>query len=187
MIYVARPASVRQTQRLPLIEVANFALSVEIHPQGSQVDLEPGHGIKVLYGSVSDGHDFRSALGVEPFPQIVPVTSNSRMFHASEDLGAILLRIDPIGEAGTWASAQDVPVKTTFNTGRHGIRFPDLQFKKVEDLWWGARFKGVEFYNLSGFAFRFEDDKTHIAHIQFWTAGKCLPIGDYKTTRLTLF
>ena len=186
-MYLERPASIRYAQKLPLIEVANFALTVEIHPRGSQVDVEPGTGIKVLYGSVSDGDDVRSALGVEPFPQIVPVTSNSTMFTACKDRGAILLRIVPIGEAGTWPTAQDVPVKTTFDTSRHGINFPRLQFKKVEDLWWGARFKGVEFYNLSGFSFRFEDDKTHIAHLQFWTAGKFLSVDVYGTSGLILF
>ncbi|RYP67683.1 hypothetical protein DL769_005697 [Monosporascus sp. CRB-8-3] len=177
LVYLARPTEVRGAQRLPLMEIANFALSVEIHPKGGKVDVEPGHGIKVLYGSVSDGQDVRSALGVAPFPEIVPVTSNNTMLTANEENGAILLRLVPIAETATWKTAQKVPVRTTFDTSNIGVNFPELQFRKVEELWWGAGFKGVDFYNLSGFSFRFQDDKTHIAHIQFWTAGTNVDCG----------
>ncbi|RYP09116.1 hypothetical protein DL764_001483 [Monosporascus ibericus] len=177
LVYLARPTEVRSAQRLPLMEIANFALSIEIHPKGGKVDVEPGHGIKVLYGSVSDGQDVRSALGVASFPEIVPVTSNNTMLTANEENGAILLRLVPIAEAATWKTAQEVPVRTTFDTSNIGVNFPELQFRKVEELWWGADFKGVDFYNLSGFSFRFQDEKTHIAHIQFWTAGTNVDCG----------
>ncbi|RYP05666.1 hypothetical protein DL765_009768 [Monosporascus sp. GIB2] len=177
LVYLARPTEVRGAQRLPLMEIANFALSVEIHPKGGKVDVEPGHGIKVLYGSVSDGQDVRSALGVAPFPEIVPVTSKNTMLTANGENGAILLRLVPIAEAATWKTAQEVPVRTTFDTSNIGVNLPQLQFRKVEELWWGAGFKGVDFYNLSGFSFRFQDDKTHIAHIQFWTAGTNVDCG----------
>ncbi|RYP70278.1 hypothetical protein DL771_005581 [Monosporascus sp. 5C6A] len=171
LVYLARPSDVRVAQRLPLIEVAHYALSVEIHPKGSKIELEQGEGIKVLYGSVSDGGNIRSAVNADPFPQITPVASNHTMLSTDDESGTILLRIVPIGKADTWRTAQEVPVKTTFDTSRFGINFPELQFKKVEELWWGSGFKGVDFYNLSGFSFRFLDDKTHIAHLQFWAAG----------------
>jgi hypothetical protein len=52
------------------------------------------------------------------------------------------------------------------------LEFDPLTFIKVEDLWWGDNdtFRGLDFYNLTGFSFRFED-QTPIAHVQFWTAG----------------
>jgi hypothetical protein len=171
MVYLARPCDIRETYSTPLIEIANYAISVEIHPKGSQITLEPGHGIKVLYGSVADTNNIRRPLGVDPFPTVAPVTSEDSILSVDGEDGVILLRIVPNGEPEEWPTAQDVPVKTTFDTSKIGIKFPTLQFKKVEDLWWGSNFKGVDFYNLSGFSFRFQDDKTQIAHIQFWTAG----------------
>jgi hypothetical protein len=171
MVYLARPQEVRMAQSQPLIEIADYALSVEVHPKGSKITLEHGQGFKVLYGSVTDSKSTRRPLNVDPFPKIAPVTSEDTILHADSEKGAVLLRIVPIGPPGEWRTAHDVPVKTTFNTNMFGVKFPPLHFKKVEDLWWGSKFKGVDFYNLSGFSFRFQDDKTHIAHIQFWTAG----------------
>jgi hypothetical protein len=176
LVYIARPVNVRSAQTSSLLEIANFALSVEIHPRGGKFNVEPGHGIKVLYGSISDGREVRNALGVPPFPNIAPVTSDNTLFTANNENGAILLRLVPIAEAATWQTALEVPVRTTFDTSNTGVNFPGLQFTKVEELWWGSGFQGVDFYNLSGFSFRFQDDKTHIAHIQFWTAGTPLSL-----------
>ena len=175
---------------MPLIDIANYAISVEIHPKGSTVTLEPGSGVKVLYGSLADSTTIRRPLGAVPFPSISPVTSEGSVLSVDAEEGAILLRLVPIGEQGAWPRAEDVPVKTTFDTGKIGLHFPGLNFKKVEHLWWGSRFKGVDFYNLSGFHFCFQDDKTRIAHMQFWTAGmyplprpgsKCSSIDFFQT------
>lgn len=171
LVYLARPDEVHRAQSKPLIEIANYAISVEIHPKGDKITLESGQGIKVLYGSVTDNNTIRKALNVDPFPEIVPVTSEDTVLRADSEHGAIILRMVPIGQPGEWPTAQDVPVKTTLDTNMFGIQFPPLQFKKVDTLWWGSNFKGVDFYNLSGFSFRFQDDKTQIAHMQFWTAG----------------
>ncbi|OHE90300.1 hypothetical protein CORC01_14400 [Colletotrichum orchidophilum] len=114
----------------------------------------------------------RTALGLPPFPRIAPISSEDRELSADKETGAIILRIVSVGEPGVWGKAGDVPVKTTFNTRELGLEFPDLKFTKVEDLWWGENFKGVSFTNLSGFHFRFQDDKSQIAHLQRRTAGK---------------
>ncbi|KAK8856985.1 aldos-2-ulose dehydratase [Apiospora arundinis] len=37
---------------------------------------------------------------------------------------------------------------------------PELKFKKVEELWWGGGFKGMDFHNRSGFHFRFLPDNS---------------------------
>lgn len=171
MVYLARPRSVTTAHSMPLIEIANYAISVEIHPKGSEVALLPGSGVKVLYGSLVDAKTRRRPLGANPFPSISPVTSENSVLSVDAKEGAILLRLVPTSEQGEWPKVGDVPVRTTFDTSKIGLQFPGLKFKKVEDLWWGSRFKGVEFYNLSGFHFRFQDDKTRIAHLQFWIAG----------------
>ncbi|EOD52680.1 putative pyranosone dehydratase protein [Neofusicoccum parvum UCRNP2] len=135
---------VLQPESMKLINVANFEISVEIAPKGYQnIDVAAGEGIKVLYGSLT----FNDASGQaqDPTP----------------------------GKAGaeTWRTAADVPVEATFDVSRQGLSLKPLEFVKVEDLSWGQSFKGVDFTNLSGFHFRFLEDKVPIGHIQFWTAG----------------
>ncbi|MCJ1387153.1 hypothetical protein MMC17_010282 [Xylographa soralifera] len=88
--------------------------------------------------------------------------------------GAIILRMTPINRPSspsTWATAADVPVRTELSVSHLGLELAPLQFKKVDSLWWGASSKDVDFYNMSGFHFRFLESKVPIAHMQFWTAG----------------
>ncbi|KAI1774534.1 hypothetical protein F4818DRAFT_418206 [Hypoxylon cercidicola] len=97
--------------------------------------------------------------------------------------GAIVLRIKPIAQEGSqmtdpgWKRASEVPVHTTFDLSKSGLTMPPFKFTKVEDLWWGNGFKGIEFYNLSGFHFRFLGSNMHIAHMQFWIAGTNVSAG----------
>ena len=174
LVYLTLPKDVSSAHSLSLIEVANYALTVEIHPPGSKIPIDPGEGVKVLYGSAADINGPRKPLAGPAFPTIASTTSDDSTLSADTDYGAILLRITPVdaAEPGEWASADDVPVRTTFDTSDLGFELPPLAFKKVEDLWWGEPFKGLDFYNLSGFHFRFLHDKSQIAHLQFWTAGK---------------
>lgn len=150
--------------------------------------MSPGEGVKVLFGSIADINGPRKPLGGSPFPTLAATTSEDENLSADAELGAILLRLTPIKgtEPGSWASAGDVPVKTTFDTSGLGIEFEDLKFTKVEDLWWGGGFKDLDFYNMSGFHFRLLHDKSEIAHLQFWTAGKpfgCFPILGCRTDK----
>jgi hypothetical protein len=151
--------------------VANYAVSIELHPKNGKISLQKDHGIKVLYGSVHNGEDTRKPLGNSGFPAITPVTSEDGTFNAG-DKGAIVLRLVPTGEPGEWAKTEEVPVKTTFELNKLGLGLDPLKFRKVEDLWFGEPFKGKDFWNMTGFHFRFADDKTEIAHMQFWTAGE---------------
>ncbi|KAK6216836.1 hypothetical protein QIS74_06950 [Colletotrichum tabaci] len=178
LVYLARPSEVKSPQSFPLIEVANYAISVEIHPPGARIPLGQNDGVKVLYGSVADIEGTRSALGLPSFPRIASVQSEDRELSADKEKGVVLLRLVSVREQPeAWAKAEDVPVKTTFNTSELGLEFPELKFTKVEELWWGADFKGVDFTNMSGFYFRFQDDKSQIAHLQFWTAGPNVDCG----------
>ncbi|KAB5549543.1 hypothetical protein GE09DRAFT_1126824 [Coniochaeta sp. 2T2.1] len=173
LVYLSLPKEVSSSQSLSLIEVANYALSVEIHPPGSKMPIDTDEGIRVLYGSVADTNGIRTALRGPAFPTIASTTSDDSTLSADADHGAIVLRLTPINdtEEGEWASADKVPVRTTFDTSGLGFELPPLKFTKVEDLWWGEPFKGLDFYNMSGFHFRCLHDKIHIAHLQFWTAG----------------
>ncbi|KAK5651789.1 hypothetical protein OQA88_11656 [Cercophora sp. LCS_1] len=173
LVYLGLPSEVSSSQSAPLIEIANYALSVEVHPKGAKIPVDTGEGIKVLYGAVAEIHGTRSALGVRPFPTLASTTSEDSSLSADAESGAILLRLTPINDTdeGEWASADEVPVRTTFDASELGLALDPLVFKKVETLWWGGDFKDVDFYNLSGFHFRFQHDKSQICHLQFWTAG----------------
>lgn len=176
LVYLALPKETTSPSTLSLIEVANYSLTVEIHPPGSKIPINTGEGVKVLYGSVADINGPRKPLGGPAFPTLASTTSEDGSLSADADHGVILLRLTPIEgtEPGEWASAEDVPVKTTFDASALGVEFELLALKRVEDLWWGGGFKGVDFYNMSGFHFRFLHDKSQIAHLQFWTAGTLL-------------
>ncbi|OIW23856.1 hypothetical protein CONLIGDRAFT_657440 [Coniochaeta ligniaria NRRL 30616] len=173
LVYLALPKEVSSAHSLSLIEVANYALTVEVYPPGSKIPIDTGEGVKVLYGSVADINGPRKPLGGPAFPTLASTTSDDSTLSADADSGAILLRLTPINdtEPGEWSTADEVPVRTTFDTSELGFELKPLVFTKVEDLWWGEPFKGLDFYNLSGFHFRFLHDKSQIAHLQFWTAG----------------
>ncbi|OCK81474.1 hypothetical protein K432DRAFT_295373 [Lepidopterella palustris CBS 459.81] len=171
MVYFVDPVTIQSSHSLPLIEVANYAISVEIHPKKGKVPVLNGEGVKVLYGSISDGSGARNPLGTAPFPAASTTLTKDSSMEADPEKGAILLRLRPIHQKTFWHGAGEVHVKNIFDVGQIGLQLKPLHFIKVENLWWGGKFKGVDFYNMSGFYFRFLEDKTPIAHIQFWTAG----------------
>jgi hypothetical protein len=172
MVYLAYPQEITEPSLLPLIEVANYAIGIEIHPCGAQVSIGAGEGVKILYGSLTDSSGVvRKALSIRSFPGLASTTSNEPTLTANTVKGVILIRFHPGGNPDTWEKAEYVPVKTAYDARQFGLELPPLAFTKVETLWWGAKFKGVDFYNPRGFYFRFMDDKKPIAHMQFWTAG----------------
>lgn len=188
MVYLAQPAEIKAPASKSLIHVANYAISVEVHPARSKVPINKGEGLKVLYGSLSeasDGSTTRKPLGGDPFPALASTTSKEETLDADAVLGAVVLRLTPTTGAelewedvephSQWGKASDVPVHVTLDLQESGLTMPEYKFTKVDQLWWGKddkRFKGQEFYNMPGFHFSFLDSKVHIAHIQFWTAGE---------------
>lgn len=188
MVYLAQPAEVKAPASRPLIQVANYAISVEIYPPEGEIPLKKGEGLKVIYGSISEFYNeeiaTRKPLGGDPFPALASTTSEAEALNADAALGAIVLRMTPTPGAeldwedvepqSQWAKASDVPINVTLDLKESGLEMPDYYFTRVDHLWWGKdddRFTDQEFYNMPGFHFRFLDSKVHIAHIQFWTAG----------------
>lgn len=189
IVYLSDPATVTDSSSMPLIEVANFAISIEVWPPHFKIPVDKDEGVKVLYGSLTDCHGTRRPLGGAPFPSMAPLTSTQSSLATDDTKGAVILRLKPIAEERSlehedwedlqvsldekkWSTAADVPVRTTFDASSAGLRMPHKKFVKVEDTWWGGNFKGVEFYNLTGFHFRFLESKLNLAHMQFWVAGK---------------
>ncbi|KAI9148001.1 Aldos-2-ulose dehydratase [Paramyrothecium foliicola] len=180
MIYLPRPETVNTLAVKPLIEVANFAITVEVYPPNASIMASAEQGIKPLYGSiVTEGQERRMPLGGKPFPGKEnlsdPTGKTKKNMKADEIKGAVILRLTPLQDPlsrGPWKKAKDVPVRDTFDCSERGLPSLHLEFTQVEKLWWGGDFKGVDFYNMTGFHFRFLEDKQNIAHMQFWTAGR---------------
>ncbi|KAF4314154.1 hypothetical protein GTA08_BOTSDO01273 [Botryosphaeria dothidea] len=168
-----------QPAQLPLISVGGFEISVEVYPKGHQgIEIAQGEGVKVLHGSITlkNGvQETRTPFSVKPFTSFSTTSQDGpNQADADAKTGAILLRLKPESDDAmnaTWPRAEDVPVETLLDLFDQGLSLAPLKFIKVEDLPWGKSFKGVDFYNLSGFHFRFLESKTAIGHIQFWTAG----------------
>lgn len=188
MVYLPRPNKIKNPASKPLIQVANFAISVEIYPPGGEIPINSHEGVKVIYGSLTEfglrGAETRKPLGCHPFPALASTTSEAATLDADPVLGAIILRMTPtpgpelgwedVKPQSQWKKASDVPINVTIDLAESGLKMPKYKFTRVDQLWWGKddkRFKDSQFYNMPGFHFRFLDNKVHLAHIQFWTAG----------------
>lgn len=197
MVYVRDPAtdkSLQSPSSMSLIEIGNYAISVEVYPKRHDISIGTGHGIKVLHGSIGffpKGKSYetvprekpvetRSPFSVAPFTACSTMSSYKTAY-ASNVTGAVLLRLVPISKPSTFPTAADVPVTTKLDTSPVGVDLNSLlKFKKVDSLWWGTGnpfFKDVDFYNLTGFHIRLLDSKKPIAHMQFWTAGSGVNCG----------
>lgn len=189
LVYLAQPAKIKTPASEPLIQVANYAISVEIHPPKGKVPVNTGEGVKVIFGSLTENANGKSTtrkpLGGDYFPALASTTSEVKALDADANRGAIILRMAPAPGARElewedvkpdtqWKKAGDVPINVTLDLKDSGLEMPKYKFTRVDGLWWGKddeRFKDKEFYNMPGFHFRLLDTKVHIAHIQFWTAG----------------
>ncbi|KAK7954128.1 hypothetical protein PG988_014822 [Apiospora saccharicola] len=172
LVYLKNPSAIKNAITAPsiaqLVEIADYAISVEVYPRGTSLHIGKGDGLKVLFGSLmfpkEDGGDgeTRQPFSVPGFTVATTATHAKRAI-ADKKLGASRSRPH-------WPSPHPLPSK-----------LPSLQFNKVDTLWWGEPFKGVDFYNLSGFHFRFLPETSScptdpiplspLAHIQFWTAA----------------
>lgn len=194
----------RHHTKQDLIEVGHHRISVEVLPLNTDVAFGKEEGFRVLYGKVVADGVTRSAYSVKPFTRsstkvgdgkitggpdgaiilrFTPIIRNRITDVEEEDEGFVSVDdlsladdrktlLDSPKLSSGFPSTDKVPVKTLVKSS--GVPLPSFKFVKVEDLYWGAGFKGVNFYNMSGFYFRFAESKTHIAHMQFWTAGKYL-------------
>ncbi|EKG12892.1 hypothetical protein MPH_09991 [Macrophomina phaseolina MS6] len=168
-----------QPAQLPLISVAGFDISVESYPRGYQgIEIAYGEGIKVIHGSITlqnEMNETRTPFSVKAFTSASTASQVAlTQGNADDKMGVILLRLKPCSDDATtasWPKTEDIPVQTLLDLSDQGLSLAPLKFVKVEELSWGASFKGVDFYNLSGFHFRFLETKQAIGHIQFWTAG----------------
>jgi hypothetical protein len=190
MVNMPHPSKARY-ECIRLVRLANYYLELELLPPDYTVHpdfIEPlPEAIKVLWGAVQvDGEKtVRKALGVERFTKASSRLHNNA-YSAVKGLGALVLRFVKVERPhdGPWKDTRKVPIKMLLkgSTGPHDkYKFENFRFQKVEDLWWGKRFKGMDFWNASGVHFRFQDDcndhlppqyTTGVAHMQFWTAGK---------------
>ncbi|KAI1098295.1 hypothetical protein F4804DRAFT_325172 [Jackrogersella minutella] len=200
MVYLLDPSIKKNEVTTPsvarLLEIADYAISIEVWPPGHEFNIAEGTGFKLLFGSVSLLEDDGSVAEIrQPFsiPEFTAATTTTTLKTGITDdkLGAVLLRFEPLGGASKrrsegFPTAGDVPVNTTLPLLPPLSKLPDLEFQKVENLWWGAPFEGVDFYNLSGFHLQFLSPDSSpaspgsdapLAHLQFWTAARDVNCG----------
>ncbi|KAL7929516.1 hypothetical protein V8C35DRAFT_331580 [Trichoderma chlorosporum] len=177
------PENYPMPQVLPLIEVANVEISVQVISRGQEINIPPETGVKVIHGSLEllDRHgeakELRDSLGLV-WPEAKSTTSTYSRAKACVTGGAIVLWMRPMESTDNgWPTAPDVPVLTALDLSESGLQPPNYKFVKVESLPWGEEFVGVDFWKMRGFHFRFYEDSTHLAHIQFWAAGKNVDCG----------
>ncbi|BAE56704.1 unnamed protein product [Aspergillus oryzae RIB40] len=175
MVYLPDPKKMKKDDDpagRDLIMVANYNIRVEVHPPGSKFRPDNEEGIKVLYGRVTDIDGEWKPLGNKKFPKRYSLTTKDKYLSVSETTGAVILRLKHNGELKRqWCPQENVPVKNLFDMNDVGLGTLDLKFIRVKDTWWGADFKDAHFFNMTGFHFRFLENKQNIAHMQFWIAG----------------
>lgn len=185
------------SQTLPLIEVAKIEVSVQVLGRDEETSVPRGTGIKVLHGCLKllDAHgevgEVRAPLNLRwPTVHSTCSTLNRARAHCKE--GAVLLRMRPLdhtdaggngaddsdddddGWLDHWSADPGVPVHTALDLSQLGLQAPKFKFVRVDSLPWGDPFRGADFWNMPGFHFRFYEDDTPLAHVQFWAAGTLL-------------
>lgn len=202
-----RVKKLRYSTTLNLIAVANHKVSINVLAADAKQPIDEDEGFKVLWGIMSDEKGPRTALGVPSFTaastlangrtitagpcgaiylRFTPIFSPqesafavSPQHEGSDSSSYHVIDTDQQSRPSVpaFVSAETVPLKPYLTTTTHGLSLPPPAFTRVEDLWWGGKFKGVAFANLSGFHFRFVESKDALAHLQFWTAGKDVNCG----------
>ncbi|KAE8315268.1 hypothetical protein BDV41DRAFT_586787 [Aspergillus transmontanensis] len=175
MVYLPDPRKMKKNDgpvSRDLIMVANYNIRVEVYPPGSQLRPDGEEGIKVLYGSIGDVDGELKPLWKKPFPRRYNLKTSGGDLSVSQTTGAVILRLKHNGEPTRhWCPQEKVPVENLFNMDDVGLGKLDLKFIQVKDTWWGADFGDAHFFNMTGFHFRFLENKQNIAHMQFWIAG----------------
>ncbi|KAI5847392.1 hypothetical protein DFP73DRAFT_630662 [Morchella snyderi] len=183
LYYVPKPTELTCTspQTTPLMNVAGYIMSLEIHPPNTSVPTTKGDAIKVLYGECSDGEFKRRALSVPANEKSSTLLIQEKLDISKE--GCILMRIRPENPYDpnkpalappTSPHAEDtrVKVENLFEFSYPELALPKpLKWTRVEDLEWGSSFEGEDFSNMTGIDFRFLDG-THLCHVQYWTIGR---------------
>lgn len=183
LLYFPRPTSLKRAQIIPLLEVGGYKVTFEIHPPGASPVIRIGNAssqaIRVLWGQVSnkDGSDIRRVMSVPPYEKAGAAVAPSTDEWTAGSEGVALIRFESLitdTERAKWKANSDVPVKTLFKPSYSVLTLPDgslnfMQYDQNEPQ--------RDFWNLTGFHFRFLDTKAHLAHMQFWTAGKDVNCG----------
>lgn len=174
LLYFPYPTSIKKAQIIPLMEIAGYKVTFEIHPPNA---LPPGRtyakqAIRVLWGQVSDsdGTIIRRANYVKPLKKASAAVKAKVLKTGAE--GVVFIRFESISteeERATWTENSKIPVKIHFKPSYSSLSLPDgsLKFKQYD-----TKDPKRDFWNLTGFHFRFADTKVSLAHMQFWTAGK---------------
>ena len=183
LIYFPNPINIKKRQNVPLIEVGGYQIELVILPPNTKHVSVAGRGIKVLWGQVSDGDIVLRAVSAPPpaFQATTAKVQSKALVTKSE--GAVFISFTSLTDDGTrqsWKTNEQVPVKTLWKPTYSQIPVPDGDFLKFKQ--YDKADPKRDLYNLTGFTFRFLENKESLCHMQFWTGGKDVNFGVHNHT-----
>ncbi|RDX48488.1 hypothetical protein OH76DRAFT_1483853 [Lentinus brumalis] len=188
---VPRPTSTHIAGEVSFLDVAGRRMSLAVVPPNVKYAIEAGAGVKVIAGRLiwTDNHGKQQerTVAADPFSQVSTIV-HSKDGHirtrAEGALFVILRKSDTSGKPPYSDMKQLVAHNIFPNYFSEDVRQLDFPWVKVEDRpWANGRFKDLEFYNLTGFHVRYNDDSDeHVCHIQGWTAAVGVSAGFHNHT-----
>ncbi|KAJ3876870.1 hypothetical protein F5051DRAFT_453502 [Lentinula edodes] len=177
---VPRPQNTKLADEVAFLDVASRKLSLVVVPPLTQYKIQGGAGLKVLAGRVvwTDLNNTQQERtpATNTFAVVSTVVDAKDGCIHTRNEGAVFLlmtRSDTSGQPPyshmDQLKARNI-IPTHFSSTLRYLEFP---WVKVEDRpWANGRFKDLEFYNLTGFHVRYDDDSDEqLCHMQLWTAG----------------
>ncbi|CAF3709720.1 unnamed protein product [Rotaria socialis] len=188
---VPRPNKALKYETLPFTAVGGIALSLEVIPPCSSRQVSKNTYIKVLSGvikwtssatkSSEEVHHSRMFLCAPKSVASLEIQSNENRLSTGKE-GAILLVLkmdESMKDVPQFDSIGKVTIENTLpEYCSDETRKLGFQFVKCDKYEWGKdKFKGLEFYNLTGFIIDFADNDEHLCHMQMWAAGQGVNCG----------
>lgn len=183
LIYFPKPETIKKTQEIPLLEIGGYRVHLVIMPPNNALPVLETQGIKVLWGQLSDCGVASRALSVPPFEAESARVESSLLNTNAE--GCVFIRFVSITndiERRKWKTNADVPVETLWKPSYEQLQVPTKNFLKFKQYDTDDTRPKRDFYNLTGFNFRFLEDKVNLCHMQFWTAAKDTNCGVHNHT-----
>ncbi|EIN03466.1 hypothetical protein PUNSTDRAFT_128760 [Punctularia strigosozonata HHB-11173 SS5] len=188
---VPRPTAAPGIDEVMFLDVASRKLALVVVPPHQKYAIAQGDGIKVIAGRVTwtNANDttHERTIATAPFTAVSTKidAKDGHVYTQAEGAVFVLMKHSTTSGAPPYSNMKQLAAHNLFNS-----RFPkDLQhmsfpWVKVEDRpWANGGFKGLEFYNLTGFYVRYADDSDDlICHIQLWTAGVGVSAGFHNHT-----
>jgi hypothetical protein len=152
----------------PIWEFGGFKVSFAQIQAQDEFRIHRGDYVKVIEGMLSD--PLRLPM-VGPFEKCSTVIQEDLIKAGKTSIVMIV-------------SHREAPsqVNTPDQLQVRGPHSEELQWIQVQNLHWGGKFMGVEFFNLRGWDLR--SSNKHLAYIQAWLAGSGVNCGNHNHSEM---